>query len=151
MVSNSKTSWIICFILLASMASMLISCSVISKIFSSEKPTNSEFTEESFPGNTFSSQEEALAKHLTKTGAVMYGAYWCPYCSQQKKIFGENFLYVKYVECDPRGENSNPRLCQYKGISKYPTWEIEGKMFEGVYTLKELQKISGFEVFRPSY
>ena len=68
-----------------------------------------------------------------------------------KKIFGENFLYVKYVECDPRGENSNPRLCQYKGISKYPTWEIEGKMFEGVYTLKELQKISGFEVFRPSY
>ncbi len=148
MVSNSKTSWIICFTLLAS---MLISCSVISKIFSSEKPTNSEFTEKSLPGNTFSSQEEALAKHLTKTGAVMYGAYWCPYCSQQKKIFGENFLYVKYVECDPRGENSNPRLCQYKGISKYPTWEIEGKMFEGVYTLKELQKISGFEVFRPSY
>ena len=90
MVSNSKTSWIICFILLVS---MLISCSVISKIFSSEKPTNSEFTEKSLPRNTFSSQEEALAKHLTKTGAVMYGAYWCPYCSQQKKIFDP--IYIK--------------------------------------------------------
>lgn len=121
------------------------------KIFSSEKSTDSKTVEKSIPENIFSSQEEALAKHLTKIGAVMYGAYWCPYCSQQKKIFGEYFLYIKYVECDPRGENPNPRLCQYKKVRKYPTWEIGGKMFEGVYTLRELEKISGFEGFSTSY
>ncbi|MFL2746065.1 MAG: hypothetical protein ACJ0A9_01910 [Dehalococcoidia bacterium] len=144
-----KISRTICFVL---MLATFIGCSFSTKtFFSLEKSIDSKPVEKSISENIFSSEEEALAKHLTKTGAVMYGVYWCPYCSQQKKIFGENFLYVKYIECDPRGENSNPKLCQYKGISKYPTWEIEGKMFEGVYTLKELQKISGFEVFRPSY
>lgn len=131
---------------------MLISCSASStNFFSLKKSVDSASIEKSIPGSAFSSQEEALAKHLTKIGSVMYGAYWCPYCSQQKKLFGKNFLHIKYVECDPRGENSNPTLCQYKEIKKYPTWEIGGKMFEGVYTLKELEKISGFEGFRPSY
>ena len=29
----------------------------------------------------------------------MYGAYWCPHCQAQKKVFGESFQYVPYVEC----------------------------------------------------
>ncbi|MFQ5851026.1 MAG: vitamin K epoxide reductase family protein [Candidatus Binatia bacterium] len=30
----------------------------------------------------------ALAEHLTKGGAKFYGAYWCPHCENQKRIFG---------------------------------------------------------------
>ena len=55
------------------------------KIISSEKSTDSKAVGKSISENIFSNQEEALAKHLAKIGAVMYGAYWCPYCSQQKK------------------------------------------------------------------
>ena len=149
MVLILKISRTICFVL---MLATFISCSFSAKNFSPlEKSIDSKPVEKSISENIFSNQEEALAKHLTKIGAVMYGAYWCPYCSQQKKIFGENFLYIKYVECDPRGENPNPRLCEYKKIRKYPTWEIGGKMFEGVYTLRELEKISEFEGFSTSY
>ena len=31
----------------------------------------------------------ALAKHLTSSGAVMYSAYWCPHCHEQKELFGK--------------------------------------------------------------
>mgnify|MGYP001368690166 CR=1 FL=1 len=30
-----------------------------------------------------------LAEHLTKEGAVMYNAYWCPHCHDQKEMFGK--------------------------------------------------------------
>jgi uncharacterized membrane protein len=30
----------------------------------------------------------ALAQHLTAENAAMYGAYWCPHCANQKKLFG---------------------------------------------------------------
>ena len=44
------------------------------------------------------SYEAQLAKHLTEEGAVMYGAYWCPHCSDQKQSFGKAFKYIQYVE-----------------------------------------------------
>jgi len=145
----SKISRIICLLL---MITILMSCNFNFKsFFSLKQSVDSVSFEKSIPQSPSISEEEAFAKYLTKIGAVMYGAYWCPYCDQQKKLFGENFIHVKYVECDPRGDNSNPMLCKYKEIKKYPTWEIGGEMFEGVYTLKELEKMSGFEGFRRSY
>ncbi len=87
---------------------------------------------------------EALARHLTAQGAVMYGAYWCPHCAEQKRLFGDAFRYVNYVECDPGGSNPQPQLCQQKGVRAYPTWEIGGRMYEGTMTLEELANLSGF-------
>jgi len=86
----------------------------------------------------------ALARHLTDTGAVMYGAYWCPHCKDQKEWFGEAFEYINYVECDPQGKGGNPRLCQEKGIRGYPTWEIGGRFYEGAYPLQSLAELSGY-------
>ena len=40
-----------------------------------------------------------FAKCLTQKSVVMYGAYWCPHCQAQKKLFGSSFKYVNYVEC----------------------------------------------------
>jgi hypothetical protein len=34
-----------------------------------------------------SSYEAQLAQHLAETGGVMYGAYWCPHCADQKAMF----------------------------------------------------------------
>jgi len=85
-----------------------------------------------------------LAQHLTATNAKMYGAYWCPHCLDQKKAFGDAKKLVPYVECDPKGENPQPALCQQKGIKGYPTWEINGKMLSGQRSLDELATESGY-------
>lgn len=90
------------------------------------------------------SYEVKLAKYMTEKGAVMYGAYWCPHCANQKATFGEAFKYVKYVECDPSGQNANPALCQAKGVKGYPTWEIDGKTYEGEQSLAQLASLTGY-------
>lgn len=38
---------------------------------------------------TSGESEIALAKHLAQSDAVMYSAYWCPHCYDQKQLFGQ--------------------------------------------------------------
>ena len=90
-----------------------------------------------------------LAKHLTETGAVMYGTYLCSACASQKALFGDAFRYVDYVECHPNGEGANPLLCTQKGISSVPTWEIGGQFYLGMRSLEELAQLSGLELAGP--
>jgi uncharacterized membrane protein/glutaredoxin len=85
-----------------------------------------------------------LAQHLTATNAKMYGAYWCPHCIDQKKKFGEAEKLVPYIECDAKGVNPQTALCQQKGITGFPTWEINGKMLSGERSLDELAIASGY-------
>jgi uncharacterized membrane protein len=86
----------------------------------------------------------ALARHLTATGAVMYGAYWCPACAEQKARFGPEAELLPYVECDPRGWRPRPDLCERAGVRRYPTWTVGGHRYEGVLSLDELARASGF-------
>lgn len=87
-----------------------------------------------------------LALHLKKINAKMYGAYWCPYCTRQKEMFGKSAIQsISYIECDPRGENAQPNLCKAAKITGYPTWEIKGKQYVGVQSLEELAKASGYK------
>ena len=92
-----------------------------------------------------SDYQVSLAKHLKKSGAVMYGSYKCPHCISQKESFGNAFKYIKYVECSNRGKNANPSLCFTKGIKVYPTWEINGKYYEGQMRLDKLSELTNFE------
>lgn len=86
----------------------------------------------------------ALARHLTATDAVMYGAYWCPACKEQKARFGEAAAEVPYVECDPRGSSPRPDLCERVNVRAYPTWVIGEARHEGVLTIADLARLSGF-------
>ncbi len=86
-----------------------------------------------------------LAIQLKKIGAKMYGAYWCPHCTHQKEMFGQAVSQLNYVECDPRGKNPQPNLCQQAGVQAYPTWEINGKLYPGVLSLPDLAKLSGYQ------
>ena len=88
----------------------------------------------------------ALAEHLTATGAVMYSAYWCPHCHEQKEDFGEEAAKkLTVIECAADGQNSQRALCESKNIEGYPTWEINGKLDSGVKPLKTLARLSGFK------
>lgn len=67
---------------------------------------------------------DEFAKCLTEKKAVFYGAFWCPHCQKQKKLFGRSFKYIKYVECStPDGRGQLPR-CDDKKVEGYPTWEF---------------------------
>lgn len=90
------------------------------------------------------SYEAQLAQHLTATGGVMYGAYWCPHCADQKAMFQASADQLPYVECAADGENAQPNLCQQRGIQGYPTWEISGQLYPGFKSLDELAYLSGF-------
>lgn len=68
-----------------------------------------------------------LAQCLTEKGVKFYGAFWCPNCADQKKLFGDDIRYISYVECDPRGDNAKPQECRDAGISRYPTWAFPGQ------------------------
>lgn len=87
---------------------------------------------------------EKLAKFMTEKGMVLYGAYWCPHCQDQKKTFGDAFQYIDYVECDAQGPNANPDECVAQGIEGYPTWIYQGKKYSGAKSLSELAQIVGF-------
>jgi glutaredoxin len=89
--------------------------------------------------------ERQLAEHLTTQNVKMYGAYWCPHCSDQKQMFGDAVNVIPYVECDPTGDNAQPQLCRDKNIQGYPTWEINGQLYPGTQSLEELAKLSGFQ------
>lgn len=93
----------------------------------------------------------ALADHLTKAGAVMYTAYWCPHCHEQKELFGkEATARLKIVECAPDGRNSQAELCASKKIQGYPSWEIKGSIDSGVKPLQVLAERSGYRGALPS-
>ncbi|MBW4459166.1 MAG: hypothetical protein KME47_02855 [Nodosilinea sp. WJT8-NPBG4] len=89
--------------------------------------------------------EMALAQHLTDTGAIFYGAWWCPHCHEQKQLFGQEASQVMpYIECAmPDGQEQTPE-CQEAGIAGYPTWEINGERLSGRQTLEEIAQLSGY-------
>ena len=100
------------------------------------------------PAVTTSSSESsiALAKHLKSIGAVKYSAYWSPHSLEQNELFGKEASGILInVECSKVGVNSNYKLCTEKGITTYPSWEINGAIESGVKTLDELSKLSNFQ------
>jgi uncharacterized membrane protein len=99
------------------------------------------------PVTTISTPEAlALADHLSAQGAVMYSAYWCPHCHDQKQMFGkEATARLKLIECAPDGRDSQAELCKSKGIEGFPSWEINGKLEAGAKPLDRLAELSGFD------
>ena len=80
-----------------------------------------------------------FAKCLSEKGVKMYGAYWCSHCLNQKKMFGSSWKYVNYIECDPRGDDSDPEACKAAGVNGFPTWIFQdGTKNEGEISLREL-------------
>jgi thiol-disulfide isomerase/thioredoxin len=105
-------------------------CSLVSEVQSKMTDVQAKVTHSMPPVESASKVDQvALAQHLQSSRAVMYGAYWCPYCHAQKELFGaEAAQTVPYVECDERGQNAEPQRCEEADIKSYPTWELNGEL-----------------------
>jgi hypothetical protein len=114
---------------------------------SDSSPSNSANPQPAASGNSTPSQSAklTLAQHLTSAGAKMYGTFWCGACQYQREEFGEAFGQVVEIECDPRGKNPQPDLCRQAGVKAFPTWEVNGQLYQGVRSLDELADLSGYQ------
>lgn len=83
---------------------------------------------------------DGFATCLKDAGATFYGAFWCPHCAEQKKMF-DNTRMLPYVECStPDGKNQLP-VCTEKEIKGYPTWIFaDGTVVDHVMQLSELSE-----------
>src|SRR3989338_7132596 len=89
--------------------------------------------------STDSRKYDGFASCLTEKGAMMYGAYWCPHCQDQKKMFGKSWEYVNYIECSLPNAQGQTELCSMEKIESYPTWEFaDGERNTGVMSLNAL-------------
>jgi thiol-disulfide isomerase/thioredoxin len=65
---------------------------------------------------------DVFAQCLKDKGAVFYGAFWCPHCQAQKKLFGSSAKFLPYVECSTADGAGQLQVCKDKNIQSYPTW-----------------------------
>ena len=87
-----------------------------------------------------------LAECVADSGAIFYGAHWCPYCSRQRASFGGFAHLLNYVECSEPGERKQTAECRKAGVRSYPTWEFsDGSRRRGLLTLEKLAAVTGCE------
>ena len=97
------------------------------------------------PANIIGAPYDDFAKCLTSQGATMYGASWCGHCQNQKKLFGDSFRHVNYIEC--AAENGGQTdACKFAGITGYPTWDVNGERTPGELALEMLSEKTGCEL-----
>ena len=107
---------------------LLIVGTIITVILRSDEPDSN------LPG-----KYDTFAQCLTDKGATFYGAFWCPHCQAQKKLFGKSSKLLNYVECSTADGASQTQICIDKNIDGYPTWEFaDGERLNGEITLEQL-------------
>lgn len=87
-----------------------------------------------------------FAKCIAQSSTTYYGAWWCPHCQNQGRMFGTSKEYLPYVECSPNGAQGSPqgKACVDAKIESYPTWEFkDGSRLTGEVSLKTLAEKTG--------
>ena len=94
-----------------------------------------------------SGELDGFAQCLNEKGAIFYGAFWCPHCQSQKRLFGSSERLLNYVECStPDGRGQLP-VCQEKKVTGYPTWEFaDESRLSGEIKLETLAEKTGCEL-----
>jgi len=88
-----------------------------------------------------------FVKCLGEKGAKFYGAYWCPNCNDQKRVFGKSAKYLPYVECSTPDGKEQLQNCKDTNIEAYPTWIFsDGTRMTGTTSKEELAAKTGCEL-----
>ena len=89
---------------------------------------------------------DAFARCLADKKVLMYGAYWCPHCVEQKEKFAASFEFAPYVECGVQGDlRAEQQVCKDADIKHFPTWQFPptGERVERVLSLENLSERTG--------
>ncbi len=82
---------------------------------------------------------DSFAACLGEKDAKFYGAFWCPHCADQKKLFGTSTKLLPYIECSTPDSKGVNQVCVDAGIKSYPTWIFaDGTRQTGVISLENL-------------
>ncbi len=89
---------------------------------------------------------DEFAQCVTDGGTLMYGAWWCPHCNDQKDAFGSAFDLIEYIECS-NASKTMTQECRDLGIEGYPTWEFPDSSRQGGFmTLEAIAAKTGCEL-----
>ena len=124
-------------IFIFSAVGILLLIALLSYMDSRNNSNNNNFLGGPTPSIPADDKMSLFAQCLTEKGFIMYGAYWCSHCQSQKKLFGDSFKYVSYVEC-----TKETKKCSDAGVVGYPTWILSEKKFEGEQSLEKLSQES---------
>lgn len=87
---------------------------------------------------------DGFAQCLKDNGVKFFGAFWCPHCQAQKKLFGGSVEKLPYIECSTPDGNGQTPVCTQNKIESYPTWVFpDGSTSTGELSLDELAKRGG--------
>ncbi len=88
----------------------------------------------------------AFAKAIKDSGAIFYGAYWCPHCLAQKELFADGAKFLPYVEVTNAARQPN-QIAIDQDIEQYPTWVLaDGTRLVGEQTLATLAAEIGIAI-----
>lgn len=108
---------------------------------------NSTAENTTFENTTYELKEltamDYFAKCLSENGLQMFGSATCGGCISQKKLFGDSFQYIDYVECQQSIPGNNFQLCKEKQISHVPAWIRDDQMIDGFQSIQKLEEFSG--------
>jgi len=91
---------------------------------------------------------DEFALCIKDSGAVFYGAFWCPHCQSQKKMFGSSAKLLPYVECSTPDGRAQTKYCDDLGIDGYPTWTFkDGSRLSGEIPLQTLSEKTSCPIY----
>lgn len=86
---------------------------------------------------------DGFATCIKDSGALFYGAFWCPHCQNQKAMFGSSAKLLPYIECSTPDGNSQIQSCTDAGVTGYPTWKFpDGTVKTGEVSLADLATLT---------
>ena len=87
---------------------------------------------------------ESFTECVANSGAVFYGAHWCPFCAKQKQTFGGFAKLLPYVECYEPGTRNKRDECA--DVGRFPTWVFpDGSTRTGALSLATIARSTGCE------
>jgi len=88
----------------------------------------------------------AFAKALDQAGAKYFGAAWCFWCTEQKKLFEDGGHFLPFIEVTNPDRSFN-QLATDNNITSLPTWVFpDGTRAEGLQSLETLSQSAGVAI-----
>lgn len=79
-----------------------------------------------------------FASCLNEKNVVFYIDDSCEQCDEQKQIFDSFKLNVDFVNCD-----LDKNACYSSSVDFVPSFKFNGKLYKGIYSLKQIAEITG--------